>query len=151
VGYLPKISNRKMSSFTNDERVLIKNIVAKLSIKKVSSAQIIEEIYQKTNKTITSKEIYNVRQIIKNDSYQWFKTRAEGQYEYIREFKDRIEEILWQLIEHHNIIEKNQHSPQIQQTSLAELQKLNNTLSNYFNIVPGIVNGITIPAVTVLS
>jgi hypothetical protein len=57
VGYLPKISKGKMSSFTNDERVLIKNIVAKLSIKKVSSAQIIEEVYQKTNKTITSKEI----------------------------------------------------------------------------------------------
>ena len=140
-----------MSSFTNDERVLIKNIVAKLSIKKVSSAEIIEEVYQKTNKTITSKEIYNVRQSIKKDSYQWFKTRAEGQYEYISEFKERIEEILWLLIKHHTIIEKNQHSPQIQQTSLAELQKLNITLSNYFSIAPGIVNGITIPAITGLS
>jgi len=110
-----------MSSFTNDERVLIKNIVAKLLIKKVSSAEIIEEVYQKTNKKITSKEIYNVRESIKKDSYHWFKTRAEGQYEYIREFKERIEEILWQLIKHHNIIEKNQHSPQMQQASLAEL------------------------------
>jgi hypothetical protein len=151
VVYLPKISNGKMSSFTYDERVLIKNIVAKLSIKKVSSAEIIEEVYQKTNKTITSKEIYNVRQRIKKDSYQWFKTRAEGQYEYVREFKERIEEILWLLIKHHNIIEKNQHCPQIQQTSLAELQKLNISLSNYFNIAPGIVNGITIPAITALS
>jgi hypothetical protein len=140
-----------MSSFTNDEKVLIKNIVAKLSIKKASSAKIIEEVYQKTNKKITTKEIYNVRQCIKEDSYQWFKTQAEGQYEYIREFKDRIEEILWQLIKHHNIIEKNQHSPQIQQTSLSELQKLNITLSNYFNIAPGIVNGITIPAINALS
>ena len=139
-----------MSSFTNDEKVLIKNIVAKLSIKKVSSAKIIEEVYQKTNKKITTKEIYNVRQSIKKDSYQWFKTRAEGQYEYILEFKDRIEEILWQLIKHHNIIEKKQHSPQIQQTSLSELQKLNITLSNYFNIAPGIVNGITIPAINAL-
>jgi hypothetical protein len=140
-----------MSSFTNDEKVLIKNIVAKLSIKKASSAKIIEEVYQKTNKKITTKEIYNVRQCIKEDSYQWFKTQAEGQYEYIREFKDRIEEILWQLIKHHNIIEKNQHSPQIRQTSLSELQKLNITLSNYFNIAPGIVNGITIPAINALS
>lgn len=49
-----------MSSFTYDG-VLIKNIVAKLSIKKISSAEIIEEVYQKTNETITSKEIYNVR------------------------------------------------------------------------------------------
>ena len=140
-----------MSSFTKDERVLIKNIIAKLSIKKVSSAEIIEEVYQKINKTITSKEIYNVRQSIKKDSYQWFKTRAEGQYDYVREFKERVEEILWLLIKHHSIIEKNDHSPQIQQTSLAELQKLNTILSNYFNVAPGIVNGITIPAITALS
>ena len=105
----------------------------------------IELVARDNSKTITSREIYNVRQRIKKDSYQQFKTRAEGQYEYIREFKERIEEILWLLIKNHKIIEKNQHSPQIQQSSLAEFQNLNIKLSNYFNIAPGIVNGITIP------
>ena len=135
-----------MPKFTSGERTLIKNIVANLSIKKISNHEIIKEIYQKTNKTVTRKEIYNVRQRIKKDSYQWFKTLHEGQYKYIHEFKERIEEILWLQIKHHNIIDKNQNRPQIQQTSLAELHRLNITLSNYFDVAPGIVNGITIPA-----
>jgi hypothetical protein len=134
--------------FTNGERTLIKNIVATLSIKKIPDFEIIKEIYQQTDKTITRKEIYNVRQRIKKDSYQWFKTLREGQFEYIHEFKARIEEILWLQITHHNIIDKNQDNPQIQQTSLAELHKLNITLSNYFDVAPGIVNGVTIPVMS---
>ena len=34
--------------------------------------------------------------------------------------------------------------PQIQQTSLAELHRLNITLVNYFDVAPTIVNGITL-------
>ena len=134
------------SRFTIGERTLIKNIVATLSIEKSSNHQIIQEIYQKTNKTVTRKEIYNVRQCIKKDSYQWFKTLREGQYEYIHEFKERVEEILWMQIKHHKIIDENQNNPQLQQRSLAELDRMNVTLSNYFDVAPGIVNGITIPA-----
>lgn len=134
------------SKYTLGERTLIKNIVASLAIKKTSNNEIIKEIYQKTNKTVTRKEIYNVRQRIKKDSYQWFKTLREGQYEYIKEFKERIEELLWMQVKHHNIIDKNQNNPQLQQISLAELERMNKTLSNYFEVAPGIVNGITIPA-----
>ena len=134
------------SKFTIGERTLIKNIVATLSIEKTPNHQIIQEIYQKTNKIVTRKEIYNVRQRIKKDSYQWFKTLREGQYEYIHEFKERIEEILWMQIKHHKIIDKNQNNPQLQQRSLAELDRMNITLSNYFDVTPGIVNGITIPS-----
>lgn len=134
------------SKYTLGERTLIKNIVASLAIKKTSNNEIIKEIYQKTNKTVTRKEIYNVRQRIKKDSYQWFKTLREGQYEYIKEFKERIEELLWMQVKHHNIIDKNQNNPQLQQISLAELERMNKTLSNYYEVAPGIVNGITIPA-----
>jgi hypothetical protein len=135
-----------MLKFTNDERILIKNIVATLSIKKVSDPEIIKEINQKTNKTVTKKEIYNIRRRIKKDSYQWFKTLREGQYEYVHEFKQRIEEILWLQMKHHSIIDNNQSSSHEQEISLAELHRLNITLSNYFDIAPGIVYGITIPA-----
>ena len=38
--------------------------------------------------------LYYVRQQIKKDSYHWYKTMREGQYEYIHEFKERINEIL---------------------------------------------------------
>lgn len=133
------------SKYTLSERTLIKNIVASLAIKKTSNNEIIKEIYQKTNQTITRKEIYNVRQRIKKDSYQWFKTLREGQYEYIKEFKERIEELLWMQVKYHNIIDKNQNNPQLQQISLAELDRMKKTLSNYYEVAPGIVNGITIP------
>ena len=46
---------------------------------------------------------------------------------------------------HHQIIDANEDNPQIQQTSLAELHKLNITLSNYFDVAPSIINGITLP------
>jgi hypothetical protein len=68
----------------------------------------------------------------------------EGEYEYIHEFKERIDEILSLQKKHHEIIDNNEDNPQIQQTSLAELHRLNITLSNYFDVAPTIVNGITL-------
>jgi len=51
---------------------------------------------------------------------------------------------------HHEIIIRNDndrvYNPAIIQTSLAELHKLNITLSNYFDVAPAISNGITLPA-----
>ena len=64
----------------------------------------------------------------------------EGEYEYLHEFKERINEIMDLQKHHHEIIESNKHNPQIQQTSLAELHKLNITLSNYFDVAPSIIN-----------
>jgi len=68
----------------------------------------------------------------------------EGEYEYIHEFRERIDEILSLQKKHHQIIDNNEHNPQIQQTSLAELHRLSITLSNLFDVAPTIVNGITI-------
>jgi len=68
----------------------------------------------------------------------------EGQYEYIHEFKERIDEILFLQRKHHQIIDNNEHNPTVQQTSLAELHRLSITLSNLFDVAPTIVNGITI-------
>ena len=72
-----------------------------------------------------------IRQQIKKESYDWYKTMREGQYEYIHEFKERINEIMDLQKIHHEIIESNKHNPSIQQTSLAELHRLNITLYNY--------------------
>ncbi len=72
----------------------------------------------------------------------------EGQHEYIHEFKERINEILWLQKKHHDIIDNNPN-PSVQQTSLAELHRLNITLSNYFDVAPDIIgNGSTISAET---
>ena len=68
----------------------------------------------------------------------------ESKFEYLHEFKERINEILWLQLKHHDLIENSKHNPQIQQTSLAELHKLNITLANYFDVAPDIINGITI-------
>jgi hypothetical protein len=109
-----------VAKFTGPERTLAKNIVATLSIKRIPDTEIIKEIYDKTNKTITRMSLYNLRQQIKKESYNWYKTMREGQYEYIHEFKERIDEILWLQKKHHDIIDNNPN-PTIQQTSLAEL------------------------------
>ena len=67
----------------------------------------------------------------------------EGEYEYIHEFKERINEILF-LQKKHQIVMRNEDNPQIQQTSLAELHRLNITLSNYFDVAPDISGNSTI-------
>ncbi|MGA8842987.1 MAG: hypothetical protein WB511_05325 [Nitrososphaeraceae archaeon] len=43
------------------------------------------------------------------------------------------------------MISNNKDNPQIQQASLADLHRLNITLSNYFNVTASIVNGISLP------
>jgi hypothetical protein len=63
----------------------------------------------------------------------------EGEYEYIHEFKERINEILFLQKKHHQIIMKNEDNPQIQQTSLAELHRLSITLSNLYDVAPTII------------
>jgi hypothetical protein len=68
----------------------------------------------------------------------------EGQFEYIHEFKERIDEILWLQKKHHEIVDSPTESTANKQTSLAELHKLNITLSNYFDVAPTIINGTTI-------
>ena len=115
------------------------------SIKRIPDAEIIKGIYDQTKKTVSRKTLYNVRQQIKKDSYHWYKAMRQGQFEYIHEFKERIDEILWLQRKHHDIIDNNSN-PSVQQTSLAELHRLNITLSNYFDVAPDTIGHSTIPA-----
>ncbi len=61
-----------MAKFTGPERTLAKSIVATLSIKRIPDTEIIKEIYDKTNKMITRMSLYNLRQQIKKESFQFF-------------------------------------------------------------------------------
>ena len=50
--------------------------------------------------------------------------------------------------QHHEIILRNQGRPSIVQTSLAELHRLNITLSNYISVAPSIGNqNVTVSAI----
>jgi hypothetical protein len=133
-----------MPKFTNAERITVKSIVATLSLKRLSDNEIIKEIYEQTNKTIKRRALYDLRQSIKRESFKWYKTMREGEYEYIHEFKERINEILFLQKKHHQIINSNEQNPQVQQTSLAELHRLSITLSNLFDVAPTIVNDVTL-------
>lgn len=133
-----------MPKFTNAERELVKNIVAIFTIKRMSDLDINDEISRQTNKTVSKQELWNIRQRIKKDSYYWYKQLREGEYEYIHEFKERINEIFWLQKKHHEIIDSPVESTSNKQASLVELHRLNVTLSNYFDVAPFIINGITI-------
>ena len=125
-----------MSKFTYDERNLVKSIVASLTIKRIPEPEIIKAIFDQTNKTlsksglflfevtnktITLRYLSKLRKQIKRESFKWYKTMREGEYEYIHEFKERMNEILFLQKMHHEIIDSNPKNPQIQQTSLADL------------------------------
>jgi len=98
-----------------------------------------KEVYNQTGKTISRRTLVNVRQQLKRDSYKWYETLRKDNFEYIHEFKERINEILDLQNKHHKIIKDNANNPSIVQTSLAELHRLNITLSNYFDVAPAIV------------
>ena len=128
-----------MPKFTNAERILVKSIVASLSIKRIPEDQIVAEIYNQTNKILTKSGLFYVKEAIKKESYHWYKTMRDGEYEYIHEFRERVSEILFLQRKHHQIIDNNEHNPQIQQTSLAELHRLSITSSNLYDVTPTII------------
>jgi len=134
------------SKFTYEQRNLVKSIVATLSIKRIPDLEIIKAIFDQTNKTITTRYLSSIKQQIKKESYHWYKTMRDSEYEYIHEFKERIEEILWLQRKHHEIIDSDKESTTNKQTSLAELHRLSITLSNLFDVAPTIVNDSTISA-----
>lgn len=128
-----------MSKYTAAERTLIRSIVANLSLKRIPDKEITGEIFRQTDKTLSKSGLYRVRQGIKRESYRWYKTMREGEYEYIHEFKERINEILSLQKFHHQIIDCPTEPTPVKQTSLAELHRLNITLSNYFDVAPSII------------
>ena len=128
-----------MGKFNAEERALIKITVAMLTIKRIPDNDIIKVIFEQTGKTISKQAHIGIRNRIKRDSYHWYKTMREGEYEYIHEFKERINEILFLQKKHHQIIMRNEDNPQIQQTSLAELHRLSITLSNLYDVAPTII------------
>ena len=98
-----------------------------------------QEVYSQTKKTITDVTLYNIRKRLKKESYHWYKTMREGNYEYIHEFRERVSEIMSLQKKHHEIIDNNEDNPQIQQTSLAELHRLTITMSNLYDVAPTII------------
>jgi hypothetical protein len=69
----------------------------------------------------------------------------KGEYEYIHEFKERTSEIMDLQKRHHAILDSDTEPTAIKQNSLAELHRLNITISNCFDVAPDII-GHTIPA-----
>ena len=119
-----------MPKFTVAQRNLIQSLVATLSLMRIPDNEIVKEIERQTNETVTARYIISVREQIRKQSYEWYNTLRQDRYSYIQEFKERINEIMELQKMHHEIIESNKHNPAIQQTSLAELHRLNITLSN---------------------
>jgi hypothetical protein len=130
-----------VAKFTAEERRIVDGIVASLSIERIPDTEIIEEIKRHTNKEkISRQSLYKIKQRIKKESAEWYSQLKESRYDYIHEFKERINEIVDLQKRHYKIIEDNQDNPSVQQASLAELHRLNITLSNYFDVAPSIGN-----------
>lgn len=129
-----------MGKFNAEERAVIKSIVAMLTIKRIPNSEIIKEVYNQTKKTISDQSLCNIRDRIKRDSYQWYKTMREGEYEYIHEFRERVNEILDLQKRHYEIADSPIVPIPIKQASLFELHKLTVTLSNLFDVAPYITS-----------
>ena len=137
---LVKYQYGNVGKFNAEERAVIKSIVAMLTIKRIPNSEIIKEVYNQTKKTISDQTLCNIRDRIKRDSYQWYKTMREGEYEYIHEFRERINEILDLQKRHYEIADSSTIPIQVKQASLFELHKLTVTLSNLFDVTPYITS-----------
>jgi hypothetical protein len=79
-----------VSKYTDSERMFVKSIVASLTIERIPDPDIIKKIFEQTNKTLSRSGLYRVRQSIKKESFKWYSQLRESEYEYIHEFKERI-------------------------------------------------------------
>ena len=83
-----------MSKFTYTERNLIKNMVATLTLKRIPDNEIVREIFDQTNKTMTVRNLTRIKKQIKKDSYQWYSQTETGPVRIYSRIKERIDEIL---------------------------------------------------------
>jgi len=124
--------------FNKSERQYVKDIVNLYSLKRFSTEEIIREIYEVTKRKVTPVYISQVRKRIREEATKWYQAIRGGEHEYIYQFKQRIDEILWLQKKHYQIIETAK-TYSVKQASLAELHRLNITLSNYFDVAPVIL------------
>lgn len=119
----------------------MKAIVNLYSLKRFTNEEIIKKIFEETKEKVTSVYISQVRQTIKKEAAKWYQSVRENEFEYIYQFKERIEEIIWLQKKHYDIIvdAEGEGDYETVQTSLAELHRLNVTLSNYYDVAPAIM------------
>lgn len=135
-----------MGKFTATERIQIQSIVATLSIKRIPDSEIIEEINDKLKKSVSRVTLYNVRNRIKKDSFKWFVKLRDNEYEYLHEYRERINELNWLCQKHHELVDNNSKDPSVVQNSLAQLHKLNASLTEIYNYLPNLM--VTLPPPT---
>jgi len=125
-----------VAKFTAEERRIVDGIVSTLSINRISDSEIIEEIRRQTNKDkISRQSLYNIKQRIKKESAKWYSQLRQSEYEYLYEFKERVNEIQDLQRRHYQIVDSDV-STTVKQASLIALHNLNVTLANYYDIVP---------------
>jgi hypothetical protein len=124
--------------FNKSQREYVKDIVNLYSLKRFSTEEIIQGIYEVTKRKVTPVYISQIRKRIKEEAAKWYQSIRDSEFEYIYQFKERIDEILWLQRKHYEIVvESTDFSTK--QTSLAELHRLNVTLSNYYDVAPAIM------------
>jgi hypothetical protein len=123
--------------FTSQERQSIENIIAALSIKRIPESEILQEVARQLGRgrTITKQTLYNAKKRIKKESSKWYSQLRESEYEYIFEFKERVNEIVELQRRHYQIVDSDVPTT-VKQASLIALHKLNVTLSNYYDVIP---------------
>ena len=124
-----------MSKFTSAERTTVRSIVATMSIKKIPESEIIREIERQTSKVVSRRFLGNIKQQIKKESAKWYSQLRQSEFEYLYEFKERVNEIADLQRRHYQILDSDVPTT-VKQASLIALHKLNVTLANYFDIVP---------------
>jgi hypothetical protein len=125
--------------FNKSEREYVKDIINLYSLKRFSTEEIIRGIYEATKHKVTPVYISQVRKRIREEAAKWYRSIRDGDYEYIYQFKERIDEILYLQRKHYEIVSSCGDNPSLVQTSLAELHRLNITLSNYYDVAPSIM------------
>ena len=132
-----------MSKYTVAERALVKSIVATLSIKRIPEPEIINEIYNQTNKTIAKLHYTKLKRESKRNLSNGTRLCVKVSMNISTSSKKGLMKYSLQK-KHHEIIDSLTEPTTVKQTSLAELHRLNITLSNYFDVAPDIINGSTL-------
>lgn len=130
-----------MSRFTLEQRQKIKSLVLEGVCQHKTTGDIRQYIKENTGFEISEAETKRYRQTLRKEAHQWITVLAKSKYEYIAEYRQRIQEVENNQKELWRLYYDSRSSNELERQCQMDLAKLSSMLMDMYDAMP-IVNEI---------
>ena len=116
-----------MPKFTKSERERLRQIVLHCNIQRVSNKETLNTIYKELGINIKLAYLVKLKRRIRDEAGEWIDTLTKGKYDYIAEYKARIDEMQNIVKERYKLFQDPNTKPYLKNEILTELR--NDTLA----------------------